>query len=616
MVSDVPVGRELGTLLNYRFEDETSPSDPHVHIGLWTVTDEDICDVRPTTGTERTAVPFDGAYELDGQAFPKGQDHEDKVVTSTNTGTGGTTTDPSPDAKPPVDKPPAPRPAGLPARVPWTPGEAHRLLSAYDPDAPEGQGLVFAGTRDSVVYPLFWGDVVYAGCGTGRSAPLGLMVVVRTEVEGKPYLAVYGHLSAIEPDLVATAPLAAGRVDIDDPIGRFGATVTGVPFDDCSGSDGGPDRLYVGLLRGATVSPSGEISGGRAIYPEPLVGLGAYEGFRWWAGNPVAVDPADGIGTPRGKWANKATPDGKTVDFGDSVKLIARVKDDVPIREVRFTGWYQDWVRPKPLERLTKDGFDPKRVWRILAVCRPPGVSGEPNSTPGCRWDGSATEAVVRFDWDPTAPVDQKITPWQPLSRVAITEDSPDCVPVSLSFDIYDEAGYRALSPDGVKRYERCRAATDKPGKVVNLEPPRPPAAPGNVRITCAPKWEVEARGPEGPMMFACLGPTGTVRWVDRADNEEGYRVYYRLGGWQPKGDPCSGNWKEASTDWRLLAELPANTTAWTGRVRAVDALLPDNDWIRYEATLRVAAYNDHGELWRDVEGGALARDNYDRLCP
>ena len=150
-------------------------------------------------------------------------------------------------------------------------------------------------------------------------------------------------------------------------------------------------RLYLGVLRDAVMFKSGEIGGGRPVYAEPMVGLGAYEGLRWWDGPLTATDLVRDEGAPSGKWANKqSTKDGANVTFGDTVTLVAKVKDTVPIKEVRFTAYYEGWPRKNAAARL--DGFSEHKTWRILAVCRPPGVGGEPAKTKKCKWDGTDTE--------------------------------------------------------------------------------------------------------------------------------------------------------------------------------------------------------------------------------
>ena len=60
----------MGTLLDYRYSTETDPSVPHIHFGLWTVADGDIC---ATSDGTRTPVELVGKYEVDGQAFETGQ---------------------------------------------------------------------------------------------------------------------------------------------------------------------------------------------------------------------------------------------------------------------------------------------------------------------------------------------------------------------------------------------------------------------------------------------------------------------------------------------------------------------------------------------------------------
>ena len=187
-----------------------------------------------------------------------------------------------------------------------------------------------------------------------------------------------------------------------------------------------------------------------------------------------------------------------------------------------------------------------------------PASSGEPAKTKSCKWDGTDTDATVTYRWDPTAAVKGKVTPWQPLPRVAITEKSKACVPVSLSFDVFDAAGYRVHGPDGAKRIEKCRSATDKPGKVVNLQPPKPPAAPGNLRLR-----ETDFRCPPSGDFIRCV-TSYRLTWGD-VENEEGYRVYVENFEEKRLDWECPPTIKRTSMKRRLLDEVPANVTRFDG---------------------------------------------------
>lgn len=71
----VPRGAALGRLVDY------PPSSPHIHMGLWVVPAAGNC-----AGGNRTAVPYTGAYRLDGVSYPVGVNHSGTNVTSTNYG--------------------------------------------------------------------------------------------------------------------------------------------------------------------------------------------------------------------------------------------------------------------------------------------------------------------------------------------------------------------------------------------------------------------------------------------------------------------------------------------------------------------------------------------------
>ena len=125
------------------------------------------------------------------------------------------------------------RPIDLPAAIPFAAGDERDVTRAYDPDSPDGWGLSFAtvppsedddGFEDpgTTVRPVFGGELVFAGCATGRSASLGLTVIVRQSLDEDEYLAVLGHLSEVEPELLESDPDDPIVVEPSQRIGRYG----------------------------------------------------------------------------------------------------------------------------------------------------------------------------------------------------------------------------------------------------------------------------------------------------------------------------------------------------------------------------------------------------------
>ena len=313
--------------------------------------------------------------------------------------------------------------------MPLTLGDSRVITDAYDPDSPDGWGLSFATPTDSLpadvasrgvqVRPVFGGEVVFAGCATGRSAPLGLSVIVRQELDDADYFAVLGHLSDISASLLATSDesdpivLEPGRL-----VGHYGAVdEEGLPIQPCPDATG--TDLFMSILEGAVVSFEGEIFAETPISPEPLRGRGGYEGFAWWRGPLEGVRVGTEAGRPRSSWTSAATRSGAHVAYGDPVVLSARVRDSADIAEVRFRVYYREWARPSA---AALPGFDPRTTWRQVAVCRPPGSSGVPTRTRGCDWDGDSNDAIVTYEWLPTEAGVQPAAPWLPRARVTITE--------------------------------------------------------------------------------------------------------------------------------------------------------------------------------------------------
>ena len=379
------------------------------------------------------------------------------------------------------------RPIDLPAVVPLTTGETRALTSAYDPDSPDGWGLSFAApdpippgaaTLGVRVRPVFGGELVYAGCATGRSAALGLTVIVRQELDDADYLGVLGHLSDIAPALLASTDDDPILVEAGQLVGHYGAQdETSAPVQPCP--DGSGRDLFLSILRDAEVTPEGEITAETPISPEPLRGRGGYEGFTWWRGPVEGVRAGTRPGRPRSAWTADATRSGTHVPFGDPVVLSARVHDSVDIAEVRFRAYYPEWARPGA---ALLAGFDPRTTWRQVAVCRPPGSSGVPSRTRGCEWDGDGNDAVVTYPWLPTEAGVQPAAPWLPRARIAITDDDAACVPLSLAVEVIDTSGHARALDGTLPLPSRCddpASQSVEGARLVYLDPLVPPATPG-----------------------------------------------------------------------------------------------------------------------------------------
>ena len=374
--------------------------------------------------------------------------------------------------------------------MPLTLGDSRVITGAYDPDSPDGWGLSFATPTDSLpadvasrgvqVRPVFGGEVVFAGCATGRSAPLGLSVIVRQELDDADYFAVLGHLSDISASLLATSDesdpivLEPGRL-----VGHYGAVdEDGLPIQPCPDATG--TDLFMSILEGAVVSFEGEIFAETPISPEPLRGRGGYEGFAWWRGPLEGVRVGTEAGRPRSSWTSAATRSGAHVAYGDPVVLSARVRDSADIAEVRFRVYYREWARPSA---AALPGFDPRTTWRQVAVCRPPGSSGVPTRTRGCDWDGDSNDAIVTYEWLPTEAGVQPAAPWLPRARLTITNADEVCVPLSLGVEVIDTSGHaRALDgtlPLPLRCDDEASEAVEG-ARVVYLDPLVPPATPGS----------------------------------------------------------------------------------------------------------------------------------------
>jgi hypothetical protein len=344
------------------------------------------------------------------------------------------------------------------------------------------------------------------------------------------------------------------------------------------------DPLFAAILRDASVSSDGEISGGTPVSPEPLVGEEGYEGLRWWSGPLRATETVDGRGRPRARWDRRHPVTGPHIPFGDTARLVARVQDPADIAEVRFRAWYPDWPRVAPSSHLVS--FDPDTAWRTLASCPPP-----PARRTSCTWRGDGREAVVIYRWDPTLAQTTDVVPWLPRARTAMTRAHRECVPVTVTVEVVDRAG-RVWSEIGSLPLpatcdEAAARATGGTGRVLYLDPLVPPAAP--LRLSAGARRLFDPRPAED-------GEPGVVRWRDRADNEDGYRVYARRSYFTEACDIARGPWVR-------IGELPPDTVRYEPRharlIRLTPVDLPEAPGKLTSYELYVSSFNEAGESER-----------------
>ncbi len=383
------------------------------------------------------------------------------------------------------------KPDDLPTRLPWAAGTSASITAGYGQEVVPGDwaSVRFGLAPGSDVVAAITGDILYAGPATGRFAGLGNIVIERRVVGDRDFELLYTGLATVQPALSFT--------DSGHVIGTAG-----------------DDGVGFAILEGAQLVQGGDtgLAGGTPVYPEPLLGDGWYEHFQWWPGPMTARDLDTAAGDPWARWARGTGRDAGHIPLGDGVDIVTHVTDPADLREVRFAAYYRDWADPRAARRL--DGFDPRQAWRILAVCRPRGVSGEPGRTDGCRWDGDLHDATVTFHWDPSTDERKALVPWLPKADAAITDSDTGCVPVTLAVDVNDAAGYRDMTPAG-RTAGRCDATADDLGRTVYLDPLAPPAAPTGVKVT--PSQD-------------CFSFDGScemrVRWTDRSTNESAFLVY------------------------------------------------------------------------------------------
>jgi hypothetical protein len=344
-------------------------------------------------------------------------------------------------------------PQDIALRLPWSAGTPHYVTTSYGKAALAG-GLVFDLAPGSPVLSASGpATVIYAGAATGPYAPLGLMLVLDEYAGSAHYQIVYAGLGSLAHD-----PVLGGSTGIGDNILDSGIQI----------GTAGPDGLLFGVYQGIDLTNglNGWLSNATGFLAEPLIGAGVYENFRWWSG-PMTAANLGGHGAPGGLWCEPANDTQHTCSIGDTTadqsgingksSVVYRVfaSDTVPLKQVQFTAYYAKW----PSNPASPPGFDPTAIWRIVATCRPSGDSGDPPAptNPSCTWtwvDTSGhTSAEVSYAWDP-ASLDSTTHPgWLPAARPA---RGSVCQVAQISFDVYDQAGYRNLAPNGTLAPGSC----------------------------------------------------------------------------------------------------------------------------------------------------------------
>jgi hypothetical protein len=268
------------------------------------------------------------------------------------------------------------------------------------------------------------------------------------------------------------------------------------------------------------------------------------------------------------------------------------VNDVADIAEVRFRAWYPDW--PRVVDTPDMHSFDPVKTWRLLATCTPDRRTGSSD----CTWNGNSTDATVTFFWDPTTVETGPAAPWLPRARGAIDRDATECVPVSFTAEVIDRAGHISSKIPNLPLPAACddpEVDADDRGLVLYLDPLVPPEAP--VRLS-SPNW----RWFKQPDFLADEpDPDGNeVRWRDRADNEDGYRVYARRNYFTETCEIAKG-------PWVFLETLPADTRRYAPRhnaiIRQTPVVLPDAPGTLTAYQLFVSAFNEAGESKRTYVG-------------
>ena len=134
-------------------------------------------------------------------------------------------------------------------------------------------------------------------------------------------------------------------------------------------------------------------------------------------------------------------------------------------------------------------------------------------------------------------------------------------MPVTLGVDVVDAAGTITSGPGG-KIAQRCDAKAEGLARTVYLDPLAPPAAPGNVQLTCRPRERAQWSGTRGRTLESCMPSLGAVlTWDDRSTDEDRLNIYARL---CPKS--VCGEWAVGPArlrGWVPLRSVRRDTTRW-----------------------------------------------------
>jgi hypothetical protein len=375
-------------------------------------------------------------------------------------------------------------PADLHMRLPWKAGDTHVLgdyrynqrnasgdfigsdhacgsdtetQDCYALDVVDGGPMPF--TTGTEIYPLFGGTVVYAGWATGGWACYGQMVYIEQTIGSAVYGALYAHLSNLTTSTghrttVGDVVGPGGAIGLNDPIGKAGGSAsTGCQMKDDQGRiiktataptlDFWSTHLHFAVYQNAKRTADGLPKGGKAVVPEPLLGVGVYEDFAWFGGPMTAVNlAAPASPGPSGAWAAGATPGNASLVYGSPVVWNATVTSGAPIAKVQLTVRYAGWSDLSP--------FSDGGIWRIVCAIDPGASSASAASCPGGTWTGSSTSATVHFSWDPWHDAGTAVVPWMPNAIPPPRPTRDHKINLCISFDVYASSGARSLAPGSV----------------------------------------------------------------------------------------------------------------------------------------------------------------------
>ena len=359
------------------------------------------------------------------------------------------------------------------------------------------------------IVDIFPGKVIFAGCagppGSGSTwQSYGNVVYIETKVSGYIYGALYTHLSTLKTSTGKT--VAANKV-----IGMGGGT--GLQADgsySCTkNNNAGGEHLHFAIYRFDPKAAdqkkwidsatglhkaswwTGGPRGGTAVVPEPLIGDQVYENFAWWnngqtsgpdAGNSPAMTavnldaskgaPCSKVSTKAGietcKWLSTATQ--TITDPTGTIQFQLRVTAPTGLKEVHLTAGYQvngtdPWAEDTAGWNLST--FTPDAIWPILAVCQPPKSGfGTQVDSDGCSWsnmtrlgnkaNGKVTAADISYSF-PVSNQVQRVS-WLPFAAPPWPTNG-QCLPMKISFNVYDTAGGRKLAGDSVLDTGGCQTS-------------------------------------------------------------------------------------------------------------------------------------------------------------